>query len=155
MGMIRYGHDFLEAAFILYWRPSKQGLRTDTFPVPALYLVGHGLELILKAFLLSKKVPHSQIRKDISHDLEEAFFACQTHDLDSLFEINAVEQTALSFLNALYSAKELEYIITGAKRVPHFPWLQNFAIRLFAAVAEQIGFKKRLDEWRLDSPLPD
>lgn len=154
MGMIRYGHNFLEAAFTLYQRPSEKGLRTDTFPVPALYLVGRGLELTLKAFLLSKNEGHSQIRKDIGHDLEKAFLACKTHGLDSLFEINAIEESVLSFLNALYSTKELEYIVTGAKRVPRFPWLQNFAIRLFTAVAAPIGFPTRLNHWELDSPFP-
>lgn len=154
MGMIRYGHEFLEAAFVVYAPAARLDPSMAMPPVPALYLLGHGLELTFKAFLLSKGVTLAHLRKQLGHDLEKAFSASKEKELGALLQWHALEETVLTMLNAMYSSKELEYIVTGVKQIPHYPWLQNFSIKLFDAVAASIGFRKRLAAWTLDgSPV--
>lgn len=154
MGMVRYGYEFLEAAFVVYERAAQLDSRMVMPPVPALYLLGHGLELTLKAFLLSKGVTLEHLRRKLGHDLEKAFTTSKENGLDSLLQSHELEESVLTFLNVMYSAKELEYIVTGAKTIPHYPLLQNFSIKLFDAVAASIGFRERLARWTLDgSPI--
>jgi len=50
---------------------------------------------------------------------------------------------SVEILDGLYSTKQLEYIVTGAKRFPIFGPVGSFAIKLFNAVAETVGFNKR------------
>ncbi|MEK7417049.1 MAG: hypothetical protein AAB196_04810 [Pseudomonadota bacterium] len=150
MGMVRYGHEFLEAAFVVYERAAQLDSRMVMPPVPALYLLGHGLELTFKAFLLSKGVTLEHLRRKLGHDLEKAFTASKENGLDSLLQSHALDESVLTLLNVMYSTKELEYIVTGAKTIPHYPLLQNFSIKLFDAVAASIGFRDRLARWTLD-----
>lgn len=149
MGMVRYGYEFLEAAFVVYERAVQLDSRMLMPPVPALYLLGHGLELTFKAFLLSKGVSLEHLRRKLGHDLEKAFTASKENGLDTLLQSHALEESVLTLLNVMYSAKELEYIVTGTKLIPHYPELQNFAVKIFDAVASQIGFRKRLLAWTL------
>ena len=53
LGMIRYAHEFMEAALAVDEKMgSKPGFEIVA-PIPALYLLGHSIELSLKAYLLS------------------------------------------------------------------------------------------------------
>nr|WP_312379579.1 hypothetical protein [Delftia acidovorans] len=155
MGMVRYGCEFLEAAFVMYERAAQPTPPlVPCPPIPALYLLGHGLELTLKAFLLSKGAALEDVRKKLGHDLERAFSSSKENGLGTLLQWQASEESALTLLNVMYKPKELEYIVTGAMTIPHYPPLQNFSIKLFDAVAAPIGFRKRLAAWTLDeSPV--
>ncbi|MHC3431697.1 hypothetical protein [Delftia lacustris] len=150
MGMVRYGYEFLEAAFVVYERAARLNPNMVMPPVPALYLLGHGLELTFKAFLLTKGITHEHLRRKLGHDLEKAFSASKVNDLGALLQWHVLEESVLTSLNALYSSKELEYIVTGTKYIPYYPWLQNFSIKLFDAVAAPIGFRERLAGWTLE-----
>lgn len=149
MGMVRYGHEFLEAAFIIYERASEAEPGLSMPPVPALYLLGHGLELTFKAYLLTRGVTHAHLRRALGHDLDKALAHCEAHGLKAVVQWQTSEESALTLLNRLYSSKELEYIVTGTKLIPHYPELQNFAVKIFDAVGSQIGFRKRLLSWAL------
>lgn len=144
MGMARYGHEFLDAAFIIYERASEAEPGLSMPPVPALYLLGHGLELTFKAYLLTRGVTHAHLRRTLGHDLDKALTHCEAHGLKAVVQWQTSEETALTLLNALYSSKELEYIVTGAKVIPPYSELRRFAKSIFDAVATQIGFRGRL-----------
>src|SRR2546427_11465180 len=70
MGLVRYGYEFLESAFVMYERAAQpRPPLVPCPPIPVLYLLGHGLELTFKAFLLSKGVTLKHIRYELGHDL--------------------------------------------------------------------------------------
>ncbi|WP_235264256.1 hypothetical protein [Delftia sp. RIT313] len=152
IGMVRYGHEFLVSAFILYRNAAEADHRMVIPPVPAMYLLGHGLELTFKAYLLANDVSLAHLRQAVGHDLEKALLESRAQGLDSLVQWSACEEAALTLLNRLYRSKELEYIVTGTKLIPHYPWLQNFAVHTFDAVASMLGFRERLTSWSLSDP---
>lgn len=80
LGMIRYAHEFMEAALAVDEKMGKRPGFKNVAPIPALYLVGHSIELSLKAFLLSQGVTLRQI-KTLGHDLH----ACEKKQKSSDF----------------------------------------------------------------------
>src|SRR5664279_4178495 len=70
IGLARYAKEFLEAALAV---DDSVGMRKEYQiipPIPVLYLVGHSIELALKAFLVHKGMLVSELRsKAYGHDL--------------------------------------------------------------------------------------
>ena len=147
MGMIRYAHEFMEAALAVDDQIGGKPGFEIVAPIPALYLVGHSIELTLKAFLLQNGVAPKKLR-NFGHDLHASFRKAKELELLAIVQFTDQEQGALEILNALYSTKQLEYIVTGAKQFPVFGLVEAFSARLFNAVAAQIGFNKRFDGYQ-------
>jgi len=148
LGMIRYAHEFMEAALAVDEKMgSKPGFEIVA-PIPALYLLGHSIELSLKAYLLSQGVNLRQVR-NLNHDLHACMRKAKELGLLSHVQFTGLEEGALEILNGLYSTKQLEYIVTGAKQFPLFGLVELFSARLFNAVADIVGFKKRFDSYAL------
>jgi hypothetical protein len=144
LGMIRYSHEFMEAALAVDEKMgSKPGFEIVA-PIPALYLLGHSIELSLKAYLLSQGVTLRQVR-NLNHDLHACMRKAKELGLFSHAQFTGPEEGALEILNGLYSTKQLEYIVTGAKQFPLFGLVELFSARLFNAVAGIVGFNKRFD----------
>jgi hypothetical protein len=142
--MIRYSHEFMEAALAV---DDKMGYKPGfeiVAPIPALYLLGHSIELSLKAYLLSQGVNLRQVRH-LSHDLHACMRKAKELGLLNHAKFSRAEEGALEILNGLYSTKQLEYIVTGTKQFPLFGLLELFSARLFNAVAGIVGFNKRID----------
>lgn len=144
LGMIRYAHEFMEAALAVDEKMgSKPGFEIVA-PIPALYLLGHSIELSLKAYLLSQGATLRQVR-NLNHDLHACMRKAKELGLLSHAQFSSPEEGALEILNDLYSTKQLEYIVTGAKQFPLFGLVELFSARLFNAVAGIVGFKQRFD----------
>jgi hypothetical protein len=62
---------------------------------------------------------------------------------------------AIEILNTLYSTKQLEYIVTGAKQYPLFGLIETFSAKLFNAVAALVGLRERFDSYSQLNPLTD
>lgn len=62
LGMIRYSHEFLEAAKIVDENIGNQPGFEIVAPIPAQYLVGHSIELSLKSFLLHRGISLRELR---------------------------------------------------------------------------------------------
>lgn len=143
IGLCRYACEFLEAALAA---DSKMG-RRDGFeivaPIPVLFLVGQSIELALKAFLLSRGVPLRKLRKDYGHNLHRSLRKAKELGLSALVELAADELSTIEVLDGLYSSKQLQYIVTGAKTFPMFGPLQRAALRLVHAVGNNVGFPPR------------
>lgn len=144
LGMIRYAHEFMEAALAVDEKMGNKPGFEIVAPVPALYLLGHSIELSLKAYLLSQGVTLRQVRS-LNHDLHACMRKAKELGLLGHAKFSSPEEGALELLNGLYSTKQLEYIVTGAKQFPLFGLLELFSARLFNAVAGIVGFKKRFD----------
>lgn len=147
MGMIRYAHEFMEAALAVDNQIGRKADFAIVAPIPALYLIGHSIELTLKAFLLQKGVTLKKLRS-LGHDLHASLRKAKELELLKIVQFTDQEQGALEILNALYSTKQLEYVVTGAKQFPIFGLLETFSARLFNAVAANVGFNKRFDGYQ-------
>jgi len=142
IGLARYSSEFLEAALIT---DEKMGRRTGyeiIAPVPVMFLVGQSLELSLKAFLLSKGVPLKELRskKYYGHDIHPLLRKAKELNLKDLVALTEEELKTIEILNILYTTKQLQYIVTGAKTFPVFGPLQTAAKKLVLAVCKEVGF---------------
>ena len=149
MGIARFAYDFLSAAMHEHAR-AHHPTDWDISSVPGLYLMGHGIELSLKAFLLGHGMPPRQLRKlgQNGHDLVKAFESAISRGLDCQLSDENGELAALELLNEKYSVKEFEYIVTGATRWPRFSVLSAVACKLYNASALSVGYNRTL------APLP-
>ena len=57
------------------------------------------------------------------------------------------EEGAFEILDGLYSTKQLEYIVTGAKQFPTFGLVEVFSAKLFNAVSTDVGFYMQFDSY--------
>jgi hypothetical protein len=144
MGMIRYAHEFIESALVVDEKIGNRRGYEIVAPIPALYLIGHAIELSLKAFLLSKGVDLKQI-KNLGHNLHDALRKAKELGLLENFKFNTVEESAFEMLNELYKTKQLEYIVTGYKQFPLFGLVEGFAVRLFNSVSITVEYYKQLE----------
>ena len=143
-GMVRYAHEFLESALAVNEKIGKRREYRTVAPIPALYLIGHSIELTLKAFLLSQEVDLKQIKK-LGHNLHDALRKAKELGLLEYVKFNAVEEGAFDLLNELYKTKQLEYIVTGFKTVPTFVLIESFSVKLFNAVSVNLEYNKQVD----------
>jgi len=82
---------------------------------PRYYLMGHAIELSLKAFLLAKGVSLEELRsmKLFGHDLEKCLERADSLGFKDNVQLNEGERGWISLLNKTYKKKEHEYITTG------------------------------------------
>ncbi|MGY6216338.1 hypothetical protein ACW73L_14360 [Methylolobus aquaticus] len=106
--------------------------------IPALYLLGHSIELSLKAFLLHRGLALEDLPL-IGHDLEKALGEATARGLSSHLELSGDQREALRCLNELYKSKELEYIKTGEKVFPGLILIAALAECLVQAVCRLVG----------------
>jgi hypothetical protein len=142
LGTARYAYEFLEAALAVDDVVGHKDGYEIIAPIPVLYLVGHSIELSLKAFLLHKGVSLTELKRGYGHDLHSCMRKAKELQLNGIVEFNQQELGAFEILDKLYSSKQLEYIVTGAKQFPVFGPLQTFAVKLFNAIAPIVGFNK-------------
>ena len=145
LGMVRYSHEFMEAALAVDEMIGKHPGFEIVAPIPALYLVGHSIELSLKAFLLHNGVPLRELRskRHFGHSLHTCLRKAKELGLLSHVQFSRQEEGAFEVLDHLYSTKQQEYIVTGAKHFPVFGLVELFAVKLFNTVSILVGFKKQ------------
>jgi hypothetical protein len=110
-GTWRFASEYLRAAEAV-----EAVAKSDMdIPAPRYYLLGHGIELALKAFLLSKGVPLEELRsmKLMGHELEKALVRAEGMGFSDLVTFSGEERAAVELLNKTYQPKEHEYITIG------------------------------------------
>ena len=112
-------------------------------PVPVLFLVGQSIELVLKSFLLSRGVPLGRIRSNYGHNLHRSLRKAKELGLSALVVLSPEELETIEVLDGLYSSKQLQYIVTGAKTFPMFGPLKRATLRLLHAIGSDVGFPPR------------
>ncbi|PTQ74704.1 hypothetical protein C8R26_12637 [Nitrosomonas oligotropha] len=153
LGMIRYSHEFLEAAKIVDENIGDQPGFEIVAPIPAQYLVGHSIELSLKSFLLHNGISLRELRSShYGHNLHACLRKGKELGLLNHVQFTAQENSAFETLNALYSTKQLEYIVTGEKRFPIFGHIELFAVKLCNAVSDIVGFEKQFTGYIYTKP---
>lgn len=140
VGLCRYACEFMEAAISA---DSQMG-RRDGFevvaPIPVLFLVGQSIELVLKAFLLSRGISLRKLRYDYGHNIHRALRKSKELGLFSLVTLTPEQLETIEILDSLYSSKQLQYIVTGSKTFPVFGPLQNATLLLLHAIGSEVGY---------------
>ena len=140
-GMARYAKEFREAADaadkVLGHKPGFEIMA----PIPVLYLIGHSMELSLKAYLLHQGVTLNELRKTYGHNLRKCMKKSKELGILSILKIDEHEESAFAVLDELYSTKQLEYIVTGAKTFPIYGYLHTLSTKLLEGVGPYVGYK--------------
>ena len=102
----------------------------------AYYLLGHSIELSLKAFLLGRGTSVKTLRnKPYGHDLSALLREARRRRLGSLAKLSRRDISVIDVLNECYGVKELEYAFTGSRRLPHYSMAVAVAKHLLDSVA--------------------
>lgn len=145
IGLARYAKEFLEAALAVDDSIGMRKEYQDIPPIPVLYLVGHSIELALKAFLVHMGMPISDLRsKPYGHNLLRCWEKSLELGLRDIFTCTSDETLIIQLLNDLYSKKELEYIVTGYKEFPVFGPLHKLAVNLVNTIGPSVGYNRQI-----------
>jgi hypothetical protein len=141
IGLSRYAREFLDCAEAADDQVGAEVGYEIVAPIPVMYLVGHAIELSLKAYLSYNGISLEDLaRKNYGHNLVACYDkACELGLLDIL-DVEPVDSEVLKVLNELYCTKQLNYIVTGPKTFPVFGPLHDFSERLLRAVGPHVGY---------------
>lgn len=124
-GFLKDAQDFWAAADLLL-------NKTEEVPLPAYFLLGRSIELSLKAFLLHKGMPISELRKKrYGHNLRSLLAEARAKGIERFVELPLIDEGVIYLLSHDYEAKRLEYRITkGSYALPLLPETRGIARRL-------------------------
>ena len=144
LGTLRYAIEFYAAAIATYDALRRQGV--PVAPVPVNYLLGHAIELALKAYLLEHGATLEHTKRDLGHNLVACLAEAEAAGLTDKMGLDDDDRELIAAFNNLYADKQFEYIETGPKNFPAFRLLQPFAESLLLETVKAIPFGKRLLE---------
>jgi hypothetical protein len=94
IGLARYSREFFDCALAADEEEGQKPGFEIIAPIPIMYLLGHSIELILKAFLAYHGVPLRDLRKKYGHDLEKCFKKAKELGLNNYIFLDEVEVEA-------------------------------------------------------------
>ena len=98
---------------------------------PAYFLVGHSIELSLKAFLLGRGMTRQELRSNkYGHRLDALSTEARRRRLGIEVKLLRSELEGISVLNRCYAAKELEYVEEGFRTLPSYALVHKVAGKL-------------------------
>src|SRR3569832_456501 len=119
VGFARYATEFFECALAADDKVGKRPGAEIIAPIPVMYLVGHSIELGLKAYLILHDVPLKELySKQYGHDLKKSLKKAKELKLNTHVKLNFGELRAFMALNELYSTKQKNNKKTGTKQKP-------------------------------------
>src|SRR3989442_11377249 len=121
VGTWRLAQDYLGAAKTLQPKWPKVSF-------VSYYLYGHGLELTLKAFLVSQGSTLRDLKR-VGHDLKRALRAARKHASFAGIALTDRDATIIRRLNEYYREKEFEHLVTGAKSLHSSAAVQHLCER--------------------------
>ncbi len=138
-GYARYAKEFYESALaaddVLGMREGYEIIA----PIPVMYMAGHSIELILKAYLIHYGVEEGKL-KGIGHDLEKCHKKAKDFSLSDIVKLDSDDIEVLQVLNTLYKSKELNYLRKGVKTFPVFGPLQTLCKKLLDNICPVVGY---------------
>lgn len=141
IGMARYAVEYFSAAEDLFQLDEHKAADGLTAKAPVLFLIGHSIELSLKAYLLREGLELESLRKKYGHNLLKCFKEAKNRKLCDHVSFEPVEVETLGVLNDIYYKKELEYISTGPKKFPVYGHVASLCEKLASAVATAVGYR--------------
>jgi hypothetical protein len=111
----RYGVEYFESYKILKThKPNMMNLTSVKF-----YLLGHSLECLLKAYLVSLGYSPDKLKNEYGHNLELLIAVSLINGLKNKLNISAEEIKIIKLLNIYYCSKQFEYHKKGSKTFPY------------------------------------
>ncbi len=143
IGLARYAYEYIHAALTLDEATERAEELSHISTIPAYFLATHGVELTLKAFLLHSGVGIGELaRKPYRHDLSHCLIAANDRGLIELFQLDENDKVAFDLLVKINAANQLRYIQIGSKQFPLWSIVEPLIVRLYEAVAKEVGWKK-------------
>jgi hypothetical protein len=140
IGLARYAKLYIESARVVDEVLGAGEEYALISPIPAYFLITHGLELTLKAYLRHQGLSVEQIM-EVGHDLKALHNKACELGLNDLYQLTADDSSAFNLLIELNKNHQLRYIQTGFKTFPSWAIVEPFARRLHEAVSPKVGFK--------------
>ena len=110
---------------------------TQPIAFVAYYLVGHSIELSLKAFLLSRGVPITALRKrPYGHNLAALLREARRRKLGRVAKLSRHDVAVVNLLNACYGTKKsssMSQLGTVVFHLTQTPWQSRRAYRMASA----------------------
>jgi hypothetical protein len=103
------------------------------------YLFGHALELLLKAYLLSRGKTPSQLRESFGHNLAALLSEAKQSGLGNLISISPQLEEDLKAFSEVYASKRLEYFSTLDLLAPWRLPEQSRLARFVRGLAKQLN----------------
>ena|SRR5437667_697572 len=143
VGLARYAAEFFEVALAADDKLGKREGYEIIAPIPVMFLVGQSIELALKAYLVFKGVELRTLRRDYGHELHRSLRKAKELGLFDVVALSEEEEKVIELLDSLYSTKQLQYIVTGAKTFPVFGPLQSVTRKLVSGIGPAVGYPPR------------
>lgn len=140
IGLAHYAKEYLEAAIAVNQAMGTKKKHATVSPVPAYFLLSHGIELTFKAYLRHSGLTVEELGK-IGHDLPALYARSRKLGLDNLYQLTADDTNAFELLVAVNVFHQLRYIETGFKTFPLWIDVEPLAVQLHQAVAPKVGFE--------------
>ena len=143
IGLACYAYEYIDAARLVDQHHGERKGHKFVSPIPAYFLITHGIELTLKAFLRHHDITPRELSsgKRYGHDLRLCYRKAKELGLLGIFRMNSKDMMAMLMLIELNNNNELRYIRTGFKIFPSWAIVEPFAVRLHQAVAPLVGYK--------------
>lgn len=141
IGLARYAKEYLQAAIVVDEEMGRGKEYARISPTPAYFLLSHGLELTLKAYLRFAGLTVEELgARDLGHDLKALYAKACELGLTDLHQMTTEDAEAFEMLVELNEFHQLRYIQTGVKTFPFWSVAEPLAIRLHQAVAPKVGY---------------
>ena len=124
-GFWRFAANYLLAARAVEVKIHEEG----QLYFPTLQLYGISIELALKAFLLKRGLPATEVRA-LSHSLTKCLSSARKRKLGREVKLDRREIAAIHVLDINYSSNRLRYIVTGATNTPQLAYIERVAKEL-------------------------
>ena len=99
----RYSDEFLRAGQIV-----KRSIATQV-SMPALFLLGQSTELVLKAFLLGRGIPMTELKRSYGHDLRKLLQESRRRKMGIEVKLEPMDLGMISLLGYEYLRKRYQY----------------------------------------------
>lgn len=140
IGLARYAKEYLEAAIVVDQELGKRKKYATISPIPAYFLLTHGIELTFKAYLRHAGLSVEDLLK-VGHDLKSLYAKARELGLDALHQMTADDTEAFQLLVDVNEFHQLRYIQSGFKTFPLWSIAEPLAVRLHQAVAPKVGYE--------------
>jgi hypothetical protein len=125
----KLGSNYHEAAKLVFF---AKEMPISNFPCYT--LIGHALELYLKAYLRSKGEDINVLKK-IGHNLKKVLERAEKEGLSKHFKFKSSDRECLNLFSLVYNKKAFDYPCQEERwSLPHHWWTIDFADRLSQCV---------------------
>jgi hypothetical protein len=125
LGLWRHAKEFADAASLILNRAGS------AVSLPTYYLLGHSIELSLKAFLVGRGLKVAKLRsKAFGHDLRACLEEARRLKLGREVKLTPMEVGVIQLLSFDYAAKRFEYRETGVYHLPLIDVLEQVTHKL-------------------------